>query len=104
MVSLPTHSGGAPWKRSARLSRLTTPVTWCLPPSANVVTGKWIFKLKLHADGSLERYKARYVLQGFTQPPESTTTRPSVRWSSLPPSGLFWLWLYPGTGRSTNST
>jgi hypothetical protein len=39
------------------------------PPGANVVTGKWIFKLKLHADGSLERYKARYVLQGFTQRP-----------------------------------
>jgi hypothetical protein len=46
--------------------------TWDLvpaPPGANVVTGKWIFKLKLHADGSLERYKARYVLWGFTQRP-----------------------------------
>jgi hypothetical protein len=46
--------------------------TWDLVPhphGANVVTGKWIFKLKLHADGSLERYKARYVLQGFTQRP-----------------------------------
>ncbi|WP_447410643.1 reverse transcriptase domain-containing protein, partial [Clostridium perfringens] len=30
---------------------------------------KWIFKLKLHDDGSLERYKAHYVLQGFTQCP-----------------------------------
>jgi hypothetical protein len=39
------------------------------PPGANVVTGKWIFKLKLRADGSLERYKARYVLWGFTQRP-----------------------------------
>jgi hypothetical protein len=26
-----------------------------------------------------------------------------LRGSSLPPSGLFWLWLCPGTGRSTNS-
>jgi hypothetical protein len=46
--------------------------TWDLVPrphGTNVVTGKWIFKLKLHADGSLERYKARYVLQGFTQRP-----------------------------------
>jgi hypothetical protein len=46
--------------------------TWDLVPrphGANVVTGKWIFKLKLHADGSLERYKARYVLRGFTQRP-----------------------------------
>ena len=38
-----------------------------LPPRANVVTGKWIFKHKLKADGSLERYKARWVLRGFTQ-------------------------------------
>jgi hypothetical protein len=34
-----------------------------------VVTGKWIFKMKLNGDGSLERYKARYVLRGFTQRP-----------------------------------
>jgi hypothetical protein len=34
---------------------------------ANVVTGKWIFKHKLKADGSLDRYKARWILRGFTQ-------------------------------------
>jgi len=28
------------------------------PTGANVVTGKWIFKHKFQADGSLERYKA----------------------------------------------
>ena len=36
--------------------------TWNLvprPAKANVVTGKWIFKHKFHADGSLDRYKAR---------------------------------------------
>jgi len=38
-------------------------------PRANVVTGKWIFKHKLQSDGSLERYKARWVLRGFTQRP-----------------------------------
>jgi len=46
--------------------------TWDLvprPPRANVVTGKWIFKHKLQSDGSLERYKARWVLHGFTQRP-----------------------------------
>jgi hypothetical protein len=31
------------------------------------VTGKWIFRHKLHPDGSLARYKARWVLRGFTQ-------------------------------------
>jgi hypothetical protein len=44
--------------------------TWDLvprPPRANVVTDKWIFKHKLKMDGSLDRYKARWVLWGFTQ-------------------------------------
>jgi len=46
--------------------------TWDLvphPPWANVVTGKWIFKHKLQSNGSLERYKAHWVLHVFTQRP-----------------------------------
>jgi hypothetical protein len=49
---------------------LITNNTWDLVPrpvGSNVVTGKWIFKHKLNSDGSLERYKARWVLRGFTQ-------------------------------------
>jgi hypothetical protein len=38
-------------------------------PGANVVIDKWIFKHKLKADGSLDWYKARWVLRGFTQHP-----------------------------------
>jgi len=34
-----------------------------------VVTGKWIWTHKRRADGTLERYKARWVLRGFTQRP-----------------------------------
>jgi len=44
--------------------------TWRLvprPPGANVVTGKWIFRHKFHADGSLARHKARWVVRGFSQ-------------------------------------
>ncbi|KAK1631345.1 hypothetical protein QYE76_005660 [Lolium multiflorum] len=33
----------------------------------NVVTGKWIFRHKFNPDGSLARYKARWVVRGFTQ-------------------------------------
>jgi hypothetical protein len=46
--------------------------TWDLvprPPSTNVVTGKWLFQHKLTSDGSLDRYKARWALRGFTQRP-----------------------------------
>ena len=44
--------------------------TWELvprPPRANLITGKWIFRHKTRADGSLERYKARWVVRGFNQ-------------------------------------
>jgi hypothetical protein len=34
-----------------------------------VVTSKWIFTHKFNADGTLSRYKARWVLRGFTQCP-----------------------------------
>jgi hypothetical protein len=44
--------------------------TWELipcPSRANVITGKWVFKHKLRSDGTLERYKARWVVRGFRQ-------------------------------------
>jgi hypothetical protein len=56
----------------AEYSALLSNHTWDLlprPPGSNVVTGKWVFKHKFKADGSLERYKARWVLRGFTQRP-----------------------------------
>lgn len=39
------------------------------PPGANVVTGKWVYRHKFRSDGSLEWYKACWVLRGFTQRP-----------------------------------
>ncbi|WVZ97604.1 LOW QUALITY PROTEIN: hypothetical protein U9M48_043124 [Paspalum notatum var. saurae] len=46
--------------------------TWDLvpcPPGGNVVTGKWIWTHKRRADGTLDRYKAHWVLRGFTHRP-----------------------------------
>ena len=28
---------------------------------------KWIYKIKTHSDGSIEHYKTRFVVKGFTQ-------------------------------------
>nr|XP_020198472.1 uncharacterized mitochondrial protein AtMg00810-like [Aegilops tauschii subsp. strangulata] len=37
------------------------------PPRANIITGKLVFRHKTRPDGSLERYKARWVVRGFRQ-------------------------------------
>lgn len=40
-----------------------------LPPDKTPIGCKWVFKLKQHSNGSVERYKARLVAKGFHQVP-----------------------------------
>jgi hypothetical protein len=51
---------------------LITNNTWDLVPhpvGSNFITGKWIFKHMFNSDGTLEWYKACWVLRSFTQRP-----------------------------------
>ena len=49
---------------------LTKNGTWELvekPKGAPIVGSKWVFSLKFNVDGTIKRYKARLVCQGFSQ-------------------------------------
>lgn len=44
--------------------------TWSLvhlPTNRAIVGSKWVFKMKKNIDGSVSRYKVRFVAQGFSQ-------------------------------------
>ena len=52
------------------MSSLIKNQTWeltDLPNDAKVIPCKWVFKLKMNPDGSVEKYKARLVAKGFNQ-------------------------------------
>ena len=53
-----------------------------LPADRKAVGSKWVFKVKTNANGSIERYKARLVAQGYSQQEGlnyDETFRPVVR-------------------------
>ena len=52
----------------------------------NVITCKWVFKVKRNADGTVDRYKARLVAQGYSQEEGMDydhTFAPVARYSSI---------------------
>ena len=54
-----------------------------LPPGKVPIGCKWIYKVKLKADGSMERYKACLVAKGFTQIEGIDFLRHFLLWLSL---------------------
>jgi hypothetical protein len=56
------------------------------PKSKDVVSSKWIFKIKHVVDGSIEKYKERFVAHGFSQKEGidyEETFSPIVRYTSI---------------------
>ena len=52
------------------LDALSKNHTWdlvTLPPGKSVVGCKWIYKIKTHSNGSIERYETRLIVKSFTQ-------------------------------------
>jgi hypothetical protein len=62
---------------------------WDIVPRSEgkfVVNSKWIYKIKYATDGSVEKYKARFVARGFSQVEEidyEETFAPVARYTSI---------------------
>ena len=62
------------WKGStdAEIQALLNNGTWelvRLPPGEKAIGSRWVFQIKLHSDGSLDKYKSCLVAKGYTQRP-----------------------------------
>ncbi len=60
------------WKDAiqSELESIMSNQTWeivDLPRGSKTINSKWIFKKKLKTDGTIDRFKARLVIKGFTQ-------------------------------------
>ena len=79
------------WKFALDLEfdQLVDAGTWELVPASdaqNIISGKWVFKIKKNSDGTIDRYKARWVARGFSQKRDIDYTEifaPVVRYSSV---------------------
>ncbi|KAL8116351.1 hypothetical protein AgCh_022740 [Apium graveolens] len=74
---------------SIEIKALTDNQTWQLedlPPGKKAIGSKWVYKVKLHANGTLERCKTRLVAKGYNQRygiDYEETFSPVIKMSSL---------------------
>ncbi len=66
------HIHGRRWRKAIKieLQNLENHPTWEykeLPPKRKAIGSKWIFTIKYYPNGSVARFKARLVTQGFSQ-------------------------------------
>ena len=67
-----SHADWPRWQEAMdrEITMLEEAGTWntvLQPTSKNIVGSKWVFRIKHKADGSVEKYKAWLIPQGFTQ-------------------------------------
>jgi hypothetical protein len=82
---------GQQWKDAIweEINSLVANGTWVeepCPKDANLVSTKWVFTVKDHVDGTIERFKARLVARGFSQvygEDYTDTFAPTVRMDTL---------------------
>ncbi|BBN69297.1 transposable element gene [Prunus dulcis] len=72
--SFKVASFSSEWRQAMKeeIDALHMQGTWILVPSPgdkNIIGSKWVYKIKRNPDGSVGRYKARLVVQGFNQEP-----------------------------------
>lgn len=86
-----TSSNAKEWKEAADLEfeSLLENDTWDLvklPKDRKPIGSRWVFKVKHHSDGEVERYKCRLVAKGYSQKygaDYDETFSPVVRFSSI---------------------
>ncbi|CAL1358977.1 unnamed protein product [Linum trigynum] len=75
-ITIPTHYSQAArdprWNAAMRveMDALEENHTWDLVPreeNMQVIGSRWVYNIKMHPDGAIERFKARVVAQGFKQ-------------------------------------
>ncbi|CAI5464028.1 unnamed protein product [Closterium sp. Yama58-4] len=78
----------------AEITTLESRDTWVLVDRAavkgrRVLSGKWVFRLKTNADGTIEHFKARWSYKDTIGATASTLTKPLLPSVVIPPSGFY---------------